>query len=509
MPRSRRPLLRFVAPLVGAALILTGCASGGGGGTDGTTAAVEDATLRVNFSGFPESWAPGSEIEGGLMRVPYETLLAPGDDGHPVGFLATDYELTEDALTLHLREGVTFHDGEPFNAEAVKVNIENVRDGATAWSGSFSTVDSVDVVDDYTVKLNLSQVSPSLPTVLTTRALPIASPKAIEAGTIAQTPVGTSPWAYDEALSIVGTKLYFGSFADYWGEMPGFANVEIYGINESESAAAALLNGEIDISDVEESVLTKFDGTDITTFDYPAIRNNLIFFDRGEGGVFESQELRQAVCTAINVDEAAQVIGKLTPSTQHFTEGEIGYNPDITGYPFDLDAAKSLYADAGSPSVSFEIAAAPYNEQQISIFMDQASQIGDFSATVTTMPPPQFSSVWSSGQYPAGLAANDELTPYDWYMSWFAADASGNPSGVESDALKAAADKAIAAGDSEEADALWGEVTKIISEEALTCAHAQSNETIAYNSTTVSGVAAPAEPWEAQSVNYRDLVPAS
>ncbi|MGO1543421.1 MAG: ABC transporter substrate-binding protein [Gulosibacter sp.] len=508
MPRNKKPLLRLIAPLLGAALVLTGC-SGGSGGTDNTGPEAEAATLRVNFSGFPENWTPGQEMEGGLLRVPYETLLAPGENGHAEPFLASDYELEPESLTLTLQEGVTFHDGEPFNAEAVKVNVETVQAGATVWSGSFATIESIDVVDDYTVKFNLSEPSPSLPTVLTTRALPIASPKAIADGTIAQTPVGTSPWAYDDSLSIVGTKLYFGAFAEYWGEKPGFANVEIFGINESEAAAAALTNGEIDLSDVEDSVLPNFEGTDIQTFDYPAIRNNLIFFDRGEGGLFESQELRQAICTAINVDEAANVIGKITPVSQHFAEGELGHNPDIAGYPFDLDNAQALYAEAGSPSVSFEIAAAPYNEQQISIYMDQASQIGDFSATVSSMPPPQFASVWASGQYPAGLAANDEMTPYDWYQSWFAADAAGNPSGTESEALKTAADEAIAAGDSEEATELWGTVTQIISDEALTCAHAQSAETIAYNSTTVSGIDAPAEPWEAQSVNYRDLVPAS
>ncbi len=506
MPRKQPPILRIVAPLVGAALVLSGC-SGGGSGTSGTSAAAGDSTLRVNYDGFPENWTPGQEMEGGLMRVPYETLIGFADDGSLEPFLASDWELTDDALTLTLQEGVKFQDGTDFNAEAVKVNVETVRDGATANASALSHIESVDVVDDTTVKLNLTEPTPSLPTTLASRVLPIGSPAAIEDGSIAQTPVGTSPWMYDESLSVTGTKLHFSSFADYWGETPGFANIEIFAIEEDDSVLAALQNGELDLSEVSDQGVPAYEGTQFELLEYPAIRNNLIFFDRGEGGQFASQELRQAMCYAMNPQEMVDVRGSGGAATQHFAEGEQGYNPDLNAYETDLDKAKELYAEAGSPSVSATIPAAAYNEQQIKIYMEQASQIGNVSVSVETMPPPQFASSWASGQYPLGLASNDELTPYDWYSSWFAADAPGNPSGVESDELKAAADKAIAAGDSDEADALWADVTGIIADEALTCAFATGVESIAYNPATVSGVAAPSEPWEPQSINYRDLTP--
>lgn len=507
MPR-KSAVLRSIALCAVAGFLLSGC-SAETPDDDSATATDSDATLRVNFGQFPENWAPGQELEGGILRIPYETLLAPGEDGEPEAFLATGYELTDEALTLTLREGVTFHDGTPFDAEAVKVNVEYVKESATAYAGSFQTVSSVDVVDEYTVRLNLSSPNPSLPTTLTTRALPIASPAAIEDGSITQTPVGTSPWAYDDSQSIIGTKLYFAAYDDYWGEKPGFANVELYAIEESESAAAALVSGELDVSDVEIESLSRFDGTDIDTLQYAAIRNNLFFFDRGPGGVFEDVEVRQAICYAIDVQQMIDVTGEGEVGTQHFAEGEVGYNPEIDGYPTDLEEAQELYAAAGDPSIDVEIAAAPYNSQQIEIYMTQAAEIGDFQATVTSLTPAQFNSEWYGGKYPLGLASNNEQTPFEWYSAWFAADAPGNPSGVESDELKAAADAAIAAGDTDEAADLWAEVTKIISDEALTCAHARGVETLAWNTTTVSGVDAPAEKWEPKSVNYRDLVPAS
>lgn len=507
MSRSRAVFIRVAVPLAAAALVLSGCSAQSEETSDEPSG---DATLRVNFGQFPENWSPGQEMEGGPLRIPYETLLVPGEDGEPAPYLATEWELTPEALTLTLRDDVTFHDGEPFNAEAVKANVELVRDGATAYSGPLQVVESVEAVDEYTVRLNLTGPTPSLPTTLTSRVLPIGSPAAIADGSIAQHPVGTSPWAYDEASSTIGTRMAFTHFDEYWGEEPGFANVELYAITEPEAAAAALLSGEIDVTDTEIEVLPRFEGTEVETLQYPAIRNNLFFFDRGPGGVFESLELRQAFCSAIDVQQMIDVTGEGEAATQHFSEGEQGYNADITGYPTDVDAAQALFAEAGSPAVNVEMVAAPYNAQQIEIYMEQVRDaLGDVNVTVSTLPPPQYNSEWNSGRFPLGLSSNEEQTPFEWYSAWFAAGAPGNPSGLESEALSAAAAAAIAAGDSADADALWAEVTKIIADEALTCGHARGVETIAWNTATVSGVDAPIESWEPKSVNYRELTPAA
>lgn len=490
------------------AVLISGCsgssdpdASPGGAGGSGET-------LRVNFGYLPENWSPGQEMEGGPLRIVYETLLAPGDGGQPGPFLATDYELTPEDLTLHLREGVTFHDGEPFDADAVAANVALVKDSATAYSGALGAIESVEVVDDLTIRFDLSRPTPSLPQTLTTRTLPIGSPAAIEDGSIAEHPVGTGPWAYNADASVIGTRLSFEGFEDYWGDVPAFANIELFNIVEEEARAAALQSGEIDVSDMDLKTAETL-GEGFEHLAYPAIRNNVTFFDRGPGGIFESTELRQAVCYAIDAQQMADLDGEGgVAATQHFVEGEYGYNPDIEGLMTDLDRAKDLYAEAGSPTVNTEMLAAPYNSTQIEIYMTQASEIGDFSVTVTQVPPPQFNGEWNSGRYPLGLGANDQLTPYEWYTTWFAAGAPANPSGAESDELAAAAEAAIAAGDSDEAEGLWGEVTRIISEEALTCAHAQGMEILAWNPDTVTGVAAPAELWEPKLLPFRDLAPA-
>jgi peptide/nickel transport system substrate-binding protein len=490
---------------VAAALVLSGC-SGSSGGSGGSAS----DTLAVNWGGFPESWAPGAEMEAGYMRVPYENLVALDDEGAIAPVLAIRWEQTDTDLTLTLREGVTFHDGTAFDAEAVKVNLESIRDGKTAYAGPFKVIKSIDAVDKRTVRLNLSQPTPSLLTALSTRAAPMGSPKAIKDGTIAQTPVGTGPWAYDAGASTKGTRMSFGFYDKYWDgkDSIGFNTVELYAISEDNAATGALATGEIDLTDTEATQLNKIESNaDLKHLSYPAIRNNPMFFDRGPGGVFEDVKVRRAACYALNTEEIVKLEPDFKARSQHFGENELGYDPETAGYSHDLETAEQLMAEAGNPKIDIEVIAAPFNEKQLQVFAAQLAKIG-IKVTVQGAAPPQYFSEWNSGRYAIGLGSNDELTPYDWYRAWFAADAPGNPSGVESAELKAAAAAAVAASGSKTESVLWQKVTKIISDDALTCAHLAGEELVAWNTKTVSEVQPSAQPWETNLIDYKALRPA-
>lgn len=516
-------LARTAAPAAALLLVLGACNGTGGEDeptTDATTADNDSASgdapsgvipgsvVRVNWGGFPESWAPGAEMEAGYMRVPYENLVALGEGSVIEPVLATAWEETDEALTLTLREGVTFHDGTPLDADAVRINLETVQNTPGPYAGPFSVVESFEVVDELTLRLNLSRPAPSLLTTLSTRAAPIASPTAIEAGTVAQSPVGTGPWAYDEAASTAGTRMVFTYVEDYWGDPVAYETVELLAIPEDNAATGALINGEIDITDTELNQFSTLEAAgNVEILEYPAIRNNPIFFDRGPGGVFEDVDVRRAACYAIDTAVLVELEPDWEQTTQHFAEDEFGHNPAIEGYPHDLERAQQLYDSAGNPPVDIEMLATFFNERQMQIYASQLAEIG-MQVTVQTAPPPQFFSEWNSGRYPLGLGGNDELTPYDWYTSWFAEDAPGNPAGVESAELEAAAEAAIDAGASEEAEALWQEVMWVIADEALTCNHVAGQELIAWNTDSVAGVAEPPQPWETVLIDYRALRPA-
>ncbi|MEL5991797.1 ABC transporter substrate-binding protein [Microbacterium phosphatis] len=491
-------------------LALTGCS--GGSASDDTAAATDpNATLRVNWGIFPETWAPGSQsMEPGYMRVPYETLVLREADGTILPNLATEWEFGEGAtsLTLQLRDDVLFHDGTPFDAEAVKTNLEYVRDVVGGqFGGPLGAVTDVVVDDDYTVTFQFARPWSTFLDLLSQRNLPIGSPAAIEDGSIETVPVGTGPWAYDEASSVPGTRIGFTKFDDYWGEFPPFANIQLYAIPDDTAASAAVIGGEIDVTDTEDEELPRLEADpSVEYFEYNAIRNNVVFFDRGEGGVFEDPTVRQALCYAMGPQVEADLRGG-EPQSQHFVEGEPGHNPDITGYgaDADLDKALELWDEAGNPTIEAVFPAAPFNKGQIEVMAEQMNELPGVNITVQELAPPQFISTWNSGQYPLGLGNHAQITPADWYGAWFSETAGGNPAKVASDELKELA-TAAQQGGGEEA---WAAVTKQIADEALTCSHMVGFELIAYNTTTVANVEPATQGWEQNLIDYRTIAPAS
>jgi peptide/nickel transport system substrate-binding protein len=122
--------------------------------------------------------------------------------------------------------------------------------------------------------------------------------------------------------------------------------------------------------------------------------------------------------------------------TQYFAEGEVGHISGFEGWLHDLELAEQLFAEGGSPSISADYLATFFNETQITVYAEQMGELG-IQMSVQTVPPPQFFSAWNTGEFPVGTGSQDELHPYDWYLSWYAADAPNNPSGWEPDELKA------------------------------------------------------------------------
>jgi peptide/nickel transport system substrate-binding protein len=505
--------MKVVVPLVVVGAMLAGCSGGGGGDTTPTEGATSGppseptGTLRINWGSAPSTWAPGARIEPGYFYVPYESLVLLGEDNEILPNLATEWVEEPMALTLTVRDDVTFHDGTPFNAEAVKANLEYVRDNPGAYSGPLQAVASIDIVDEYTAKINFKFPAPTFLTMLTRNNVLVASPTAIADGTVLTEPVGTGPWKYDAANSVEGNKYAFALNEDYWGEQVYFENVELYAIADDTSAVAALLGDEIDVTDVENDQFSRIESVEnIDWYDYNAVRNNVVFFDRAPGGVFGDVDVRKAICSSIDT-EAYQQFDPMTLEVpqQHFLEGEPGYNPDIVGYPADLEMAEELL---GGASVEATFPAAPFLKGQIEFYADQMNQLDGVDVTVQDLAVPDFQSTWNTGQYALGIGQNPEITAYDWYASWFASTARQNPSKYESPELKAAADAAKAAGAAEEADALWQEVMKIIiDDEALACGFAVGGQRIGWNTDTVAGVQESSQPFMINLIDYRSVYP--
>lgn len=509
----KRRWMKMAAPLVVAGMLLAGCAGEAtttptDGGSSAGPSGEPTGTLRINWGGVPASWAPGARTEPGYMFVPYETLVKLDENYEILPNLATEWEQEAMSLTLTLRDDVVFHDGTPFNAEAVKANLEYVRDNPGSYSGPLQAVESVEAVDEFTAKVNFKFPSPTFLTMLTRNNVLIASPAALADGSIIEEPVGTGPWAYDADASVQGTKWVFTLNEDYWGEQVHFENVELLGIQDDTAAVGGLINGELDVTDVEDNQIPRLDGVgNVDMFEFAAVRNNVVFFDRAPGGVFGDVNVRQAMCYALDAEALIEYGQNIMEAPQqHFLEGDPGYNPDIVGYPPSLEDAEAALDGA---TVEATFPSTTFLKDQLAVYADQMSQVPGATVTTQDLAVPDFQATWNSGQYPLGVGQNQEMTPYDWYASWFAAGSRQNPSGYESPELTAAADAAIAAGDSADADALWQEVMRIIiDDEALACGFAVAAQTIAFDTETVGGVQAdPNMPYMVNLIDYRSAFP--
>ncbi|MEE9149875.1 MAG: ABC transporter substrate-binding protein, partial [Candidatus Tectomicrobia bacterium] len=178
-----------------------------------------------------------------------------------VGQLAKSWDLSADGkvYTFHLQRGVTFHDGTPFNAAAVKANIERMTDKDSPYfferayarqRVAWRWLQQVDILDDYTIRLTLSQPFSDFLAYLADKQQPSAmiSPTAIKKygnKGIAQHLIGTGPFTVVE--QVPGEKVVLKRFEGYWGKKPYLDRVIIRPIPDPASRVLALQTGEADI----------------------------------------------------------------------------------------------------------------------------------------------------------------------------------------------------------------------------------------------------------------------
>ncbi len=290
-----------------------------------------------------------------MMQPVYETLFR-NVDGDIQPYLATGYEADPDAMTytIHLRDDVTFHDGSKFNAEVVKWNLEYYRDTASRGMYYLANLDSVEVVDEYTVKLNLTSWDITIIPSLTIYPGNMTSKEAWEKNGqdyLNETkPIGTGPyelesWEYNVNKVFVRNE-------NYWGGEPNFDKVEIKIINDDLVVTAALKTGEIDmVMNGSPSLYGQID-YDVQMREFVAFDQlqNIVFSATNPDSPFSDLRVRQAVCYALDTaafNEAFQY-GSGTVTNQFGVPGDRFYNDSLTGlYNYDLEKAKSLMAEAG------------------------------------------------------------------------------------------------------------------------------------------------------------------
>jgi peptide/nickel transport system substrate-binding protein len=293
---------------------------------------MAETTLRIGLAEDPDILDPtlartyvGRIVFAGICDKLFDITA----DLKIVPQLATGYSWSADnkALTVTLRSGVKFQDGEPMDAAAVKYSIErNLRMQGSVRKAEIGAVASVDVIDDRTVTLNLSTPFAPLLAHLTDRAGMIVSPKAAEAAgdKFGNHPVCAGPYKFVERVA--QDRIVLDKFADYWDKDNVHIDKVIYQpIPDSTVRLANLRSGQLDL--IERVAPTdiksiqrekKLQLATIVSLGYDGITINLANGDLAKKPLGQDPRVRQALELSLDRDAINQVVfeGQFLPGNQ-------------------------------------------------------------------------------------------------------------------------------------------------------------------------------------------------
>jgi len=270
------------------------------------------------------------------------------------GVLAESFELSPDKLsyTFHLRQGVKFHDGTKFNAQAVKWNWDKVL-AVKDVRGVFKKVTSFDILDDYTIRANLTSWDALILEDFRHEASSVISPTYYEKygeEWCNTHPIGAGPWVLKQYVPRL--KYVFERNPDYWNKpYPYIDTLELHIIADPMTAMASFLRGEVDGLDEVDMVLAK-NLTDKGYKTNPLITGgNYCLYGNSTSpdSAWSDIRMRQALEYAINKERIAESLGQgfMEPSYEVLRGAHATGDPGTTPRKYDPGKAKQLMIEAG------------------------------------------------------------------------------------------------------------------------------------------------------------------
>ena len=289
-----------------------------------------------------------------VVGLIYESFYYRDARGEMYPRLATDYEVSEDGLvyTYHLKEGVQWQTGGEFKASDVVFSINRAKE-SPYMVRSTQLIDTVEAIDDYTVEITLTQLSPTF--YMDVNGIAMLSEQAMQgkdSGFTSDMPGGTGPytlveWSGDE-------KAVFKVNENYHGDLPQITEIEYIVFGDEASALLAFEAGELDYVSVPSTDWERISASD--EYGTMLVDNNMTIYlcFNCQREPFNDVRVRQAFSYAINKEDvlyaAADDLGVLTN-----TIGTPTYNfamPDsseVFGYEYNPEKARDLLAQAGYP----------------------------------------------------------------------------------------------------------------------------------------------------------------
>lgn len=350
--RHRRTrLLASAASLAVGALVLAGCAGGAPASSSAPGEVDPQAEVIVGSQNEPTNL---DQIFGGSSGVTevftgnvYEGLFKITDDAAVEPLLATGTEVSEDGLvyTFTLQPDATFHSGDPVDAEAVKYSLERFvsEESIAARKRQLSVIDSVEVIDDRTVAVTLSQ--PSISFTYNLGYVWIVNPAA---GDLTSAADGSGPYALADYRK--GDSIALEVNEDYWGEAPANGGVVYQYYADPTALNNALLTNAVDLvtSQSNPDSLAEFEAAGFEIIEGTSTTKELLAFN-DRIAPFDDIQVRKAIYSAINREQLldaiwdgrGQLIGSMVPPSEPW------YLDLADNNPYDPALSEELLADAG------------------------------------------------------------------------------------------------------------------------------------------------------------------
>lgn len=446
-----------------------------------------------------ETWDTISDLPINQM---YERLFErDAETGEIVPQLATGYENPDDnTWVISLQEGIEFHDGTLFNAEAVKYTFEKLVDPEVGAPGAhiMSFMESIEVIDDYTVELTTHEPNPNVLPVLTNRTTAIISPEADQNQNLMQEPVGTGPFKFESWTQ--GDRLIMTKNEDYWGEEPQLEEITFITVPDTQTAISMLEAGEVQMVDgieaesmsrleaMEEIELLQTEGTAVFFYSFNMDKEPM-----------NEPEFRQAVAMGLDIESyISQLEGVGFSSYSLFGPAVLDYDESIeeSGIEYNPEEARNIIEENG------------YGEQELTIYTSDRSnyrrmaetaqaQLSDIGLNVNiemmewgTL----LDSTSEGDQDMFVLGSSNSMNGLETLYGYFHSDSVGanNRSQHTDEEFDAIVDEARSTLDDEERQVLINEAHEKVVEEALMVPMHHAVNTLAHHE-SLDGVELPPE----------------
>lgn len=291
--------------------------------------------------------------------------------------LATEWSFSEDGktVTMKLRQGVTFHDGEKFDAAAAKYNLERALTlPESRRKSEIAAIATVDAVDDYTIRLNLKEPSSPLLAQLSDRAGMMVSPKAAKemGANLATKPVCSGPFKFVERVQ--NDRIVLERFPNFWNKAAiNFDKVTFTPIPDATVRLANVQSGQLDLLErllPTDIAKVKADSRlalqSVTGLGYASFTINVGKTPRAQTPVGQDPRVREAIELALDRNVINQVVfnGEFAVGNQPVAPNNPYYAKTVPIPKRDVAKAKELLKAAGQPNLTFEMQVPTDTQQQ-------------------------------------------------------------------------------------------------------------------------------------------------